>query len=216
MRWEAETTDETRIEIRTRTGNTLDEEIFYYDKNGREIPQGRWNKLPGQPEIARSKSGESRLRLERVEFGLQGIGGSLPLAHTAKVRPNGGAATDRRPPSGTDVARDCPRFRRIRSSAAGFSPAYLPREAALDSLTVFTFRLGGRTRPADRGFDRLVFDLPNPLEGEVQLRIGDRRVESLQVEASGDSVVIELARTGARGQYRSRAAVAPVGRCGCF
>ncbi|MYF92964.1 MAG: hypothetical protein F4184_12980, partial [Gemmatimonadetes bacterium] len=61
-----------------------------------------------------------------------------------------------------------------------------------ESRPVVPFRLGGRTRPTERGFNRLVFDLPNPLEGEVQLRIGDRRVEPLQVESSGDSVVIDL------------------------
>ena len=34
----------------------------------------------------------------------------------------------------------------------GVFASVFPREAALDSLTVFTFRLGGRTRPTDRGF----------------------------------------------------------------
>ena len=191
MRWEAETTAGTRIEIRTRTGNTLDEEIFYYDKNGREIPQGRWNKLPASqklPEVKVAKAGAdwSAWSSAYKESGEVFRSPTPRKFVQMEVRLQ------------TEDPEVAPTLREIALDfddpliGDGVFASVFPREAALDSLTVFTFRLGGRTRPTDRGFNRLLFDLPNPLEGEVQLRIGDRRVEPLQVEASGDSVVIDL------------------------
>ena len=191
MRWEAETTAKTRIEIRTRTGNTLDEEIFYYDKNGREIPQGRWNKLPASqklPEVKVAKAGAdwSAWSSAYKESGEVFRSPTPRKFVQMEVRLQ------------TEDPEVAPTLREIALDfddpliGGGVFASVSPREAALDSLTVFTFRLGGRTRPTDRGFNRLLFDLPNPLEGEVQLRIGDRQVEPLQVAAEGDWVAIDL------------------------
>ncbi len=191
MRWEAETTDETRIELRTRTGNTLDEEIFYYDKNGREVPKGRWDKLPASqklPEVIVTKAG--------ADWSAWSSAYKEPGEAFRSPTPRRFVQMEvRLQTADPEVA---PTLREIALDfddpliGGGVFASVAPREAVLDSLTVFTFRLGGRTRPTDRGFNRLLFDLPNPLEGGVQLRIGDRRVEPLQVEASGDSVVIDL------------------------
>ena len=191
MRWAAETTAETRIEIRTRTGNTLDEEIFYYDKNGREIPQGRWNKLPASqklPEVKVAKAGADWSAWSSAYKESGEVFRSPTPRKFVQVEVRLQTEDPQVAPTLREIALDFddPLI------GGGVFASVSPREAALDSLTVFTFRLGGRTRPADRGFNRLVLDLPNPLEGEVQLRIGDRRVEPLQVEARGDAVVIDL------------------------
>ncbi|MBT4496451.1 MAG: discoidin domain-containing protein [Gemmatimonadetes bacterium] len=45
VEWSADVPDQTRLEIRSRTGNLLDEEIIYRDKGGKEITEKRWNKL---------------------------------------------------------------------------------------------------------------------------------------------------------------------------
>ena len=44
--WVADTPPGTRLEIRTRTGNQVEEETLYYDKKGKEITQRRWDKTP--------------------------------------------------------------------------------------------------------------------------------------------------------------------------
>ena len=191
MRWEAETAAETRIEIRTRTGNTLDEEIFYYDKNGREVPKGRWDKLPASqklPEVKVAKAGSDWSAWSPAYKESGEVFRSPTPRKYVQMEVSLQTEDPQVAPTLHEIALDFddPLI------GGGVFASVSPREVALDSLTVFTFRLGGRTRPTDRGFDRLVFDLPNPLEGEVQLRIGDRRVESLQVEASGDSIVIDL------------------------
>ena len=191
MRWKAETAAETRIEIRTRTGNALDEEIFYYDKNGREIPQGRWNKLPASqklPEVKVAKAGADWSAWSSAYKESGEVFRSPTPRKFVQIEVRLQTEDPAVAPTLREIALDFddPLI------GGGVFARVSPREAALDSLTVFTFRLGGRTRAGDRGFDRLVFDLPSPLEGAVQLRIGDRRVEPLQVEARGDAVAIDL------------------------
>ena len=45
LNWSAETPTKTSIEIRTRSGNSLDLEITYYDKNGKEVTEKKYGKL---------------------------------------------------------------------------------------------------------------------------------------------------------------------------
>lgn len=45
LRWQAQTPPDTRIEFRSRTGNELEQQITYHDKNGKEVTQKRWEKL---------------------------------------------------------------------------------------------------------------------------------------------------------------------------
>ncbi len=44
--WEAVTPPNTRIEVRSRTGNEIVEEVHYFDKKGKEITERKWNKTP--------------------------------------------------------------------------------------------------------------------------------------------------------------------------
>ena len=52
IEWEADTPPGTRVELQTRTGDTLLEEKVYYDSNGKVVTEARYNKLP------KSKKGE--------------------------------------------------------------------------------------------------------------------------------------------------------------
>ena len=47
IEWEGRTPEGTRTEIRTRTGDELNELKRFYDKQGNEITEQRWNGLPG-------------------------------------------------------------------------------------------------------------------------------------------------------------------------
>lgn len=46
VEWEGETPAGTHIEVYTRTGNEVVEEVRYYDKKGKEITQKKWEKTP--------------------------------------------------------------------------------------------------------------------------------------------------------------------------
>ena len=43
--WDADVPANTRIEIRTRTGNGVNEQYTFYDKNGKTVTEARYNKL---------------------------------------------------------------------------------------------------------------------------------------------------------------------------
>ncbi len=45
VEWGGEIPPGTRAEIRTRTGNEVDEKYTFYDKNGKEVTESRYNKL---------------------------------------------------------------------------------------------------------------------------------------------------------------------------
>ncbi len=45
VEWGGEIPPGTRVEIRTRTGNEVDEKYTFYDKNGKEVTESRYNKL---------------------------------------------------------------------------------------------------------------------------------------------------------------------------
>ncbi|MEE3259297.1 MAG: FlgD immunoglobulin-like domain containing protein [Candidatus Latescibacterota bacterium] len=46
VEWDAITPAGTRVEVRSRTGNEIIEELHYYDKKGKEITERKWNKTP--------------------------------------------------------------------------------------------------------------------------------------------------------------------------
>jgi hypothetical protein len=45
IRWKADTPSNTRVEVRSRTGNELRNDITYHDKHGKEVTEKKWNKL---------------------------------------------------------------------------------------------------------------------------------------------------------------------------
>ena len=45
VQWQADTPPGTRVEIRTRTGNEVEERLTFYDKNGKEVTEKKWGKL---------------------------------------------------------------------------------------------------------------------------------------------------------------------------
>jgi hypothetical protein len=52
IEWDADTPPGTRVEVQTRTGDTLEEEKVYYDSKGTVVTESRFNRLPA------SKKGE--------------------------------------------------------------------------------------------------------------------------------------------------------------
>lgn len=191
LRWEAETEANTRLAIRTRTGDTLDEEIFYYDKNGREIPKGRWDKLPASQKLPEVKVAKAGADWSAWSSAYKASGEAF-RSPTPRRFVQLEARLQTEDPQAAPTLHELALDFDDPLIGGGVFASVSPREAVLDSLTVFTFSLGGRTRVGDRGFDRLVFDLPSALAGAVQVRIAERQVEPLQVAAGGDSVVIDL------------------------
>ena len=45
VKWQADTPPDTRVEIRTRTGNEVAEQFVFHDKNDKEVTEKKWEKL---------------------------------------------------------------------------------------------------------------------------------------------------------------------------
>jgi len=45
LRWQADTPPGTRLEIRSRSGHSLDAQVAFHDKDGKEVTEKRWKKL---------------------------------------------------------------------------------------------------------------------------------------------------------------------------
>ncbi|MCE2451117.1 MAG: hypothetical protein J4F35_23005 [Candidatus Latescibacteria bacterium] len=108
VRWQADAPTGTRVEVRSRTGNDLQMDITYHDKNGRVVTERKYNKLipsfKGRIDTALSPGANwspwSKLYLQpgepfaspsrRLGVRAAGCGGGLRLAGD-RVRRSGGA-----------------------------------------------------------------------------------------------------------------------------
>ena len=88
VEWSGDQPPGTRIEIRTRTGNEVLETYTYYDKNGKEVTERKYNKLipsfKGPIDTTLAAGG----RLECVESHLQLFGRGVSFALTASLPRN--------------------------------------------------------------------------------------------------------------------------------
>lgn len=189
IRWEAMTPPGTGIEIRSRTGDSIVEEILYFGKNGETISKALWNKLPASqklPLVVNPEAGPGWSAWSSV-YKVQGESFLSPSPR-AFVQLDVALTSD-----DPDLA---PLLRSIAIDfdaplmGGGVFARVLPPETSLDSLTEFSMKLWGRPEPGDRGFDQIGLFLPEPIEAPVELRLRDRLVEPLRVDESTENELL--------------------------
>jgi hypothetical protein len=89
IQWQATAPAGTAVEIRSRTGNQVVEVRIFYDKDGKEVSEKRWNKL------IPSFQGPIDTTLEPLEQALRLFGSGLQVALAAPF-PRAGPAPDQR------------------------------------------------------------------------------------------------------------------------
>lgn len=192
LRWEADLPPQTRIQLRSRAGNALQEQYAFFDKKGDRVTEERYNSLPkvlkgpidttlvvGADWDAWSNmyhaSGEpfqsaSPRRFVQLEMLL------------ATDDPHAAPAVDALAIEFTDA---------LVQSARG---QIWPRTAQLNEDTRFTYTLWPETDGQDSGFDRLRLHIPGAISGAVGLRVGGEAVAPEAVEVRGDSLLVVLPR----------------------
>lgn len=173
--WDTDTPEGTSIEIRSRTGDTFDDQVFYFNKNGEEIPQKLWEKLPISQKkelvvVAEPGTDWSAWSTSYKVSGENFLSPSPRNFVQLEVR-----LKSERPqltPVLHSIALD---FDEPLISGGVFAEVF-PREAGLDLLTSFRLRVAGRPGFRDRGFDRLGLVLPGSLEGPVKVTVGSQEV----------------------------------------
>ena len=109
--WAIDTPPQTRVEIRSRTGNLLDSQYTFYNKNGKQVTERQYNKL-----IPSFKGAIDTVRIagadwSKLEPGLRDLRTGLPLSRPSALRTVGSPLPLRRPFHHRDLRRYRPRIR---------------------------------------------------------------------------------------------------------
>ena len=198
LRWEATTPNQTQLQVRSRSGNVLQELYTFYDKKGEEVTETRYNSLP------------------KVIRG--------PIDTMVVVGADWGAWSNFYQFSGEAFKSETPRrfiqlelilstedpavAPELHALALDFEDALvaqaagqvMPRHAVPNEATRFTYLLRTSAAEGDSGFDRLRFSTPSAVDAaDVRLRIGGAEREPSAVRVERDSLLFvdlpEVVRT---------------------
>jgi hypothetical protein len=194
LTWDAELAPGTRLQLRSRSGNTLAPVYTFYNKIGEEVTEEKWI---SSPKVLRG-----------------------PIDTTLVVGEDWGNWSNVYQSSGESFKSESPRrfillelilstddsefAPVVNSLAVEFEDALLqgalgriePRNARPNEDTRFTYTLLPQIDADDSGFDVLRFIVPAQVAVEdLELRIGQESAAPVRVEQIGDSLFVALPRT---------------------
>lgn len=191
VEWDADLPPGTRIEVRTRSGNTLDVMYHYFTNTGVEVTREKYKKLPSvaQGEVTH----ETRIGSDWSGWSeAHRFSGQMFLSPTPR----------RYVQAKVFLYSDDPQVApSLRSLSFVYNPPLIkqgvlgrifPREAALDSLEMFQYTLWPKYSAGDPGFDQVLIRVPSAAE-EVSAQIGGQEVTATS-HVSGDSLLVQLPR----------------------
>ena len=193
LTWEAELPPQTKIQLRSRSGNALQEVYTFFDRKGDVVTEEKWNSLPKVlkgPIDTALVVGEDWDAWSNV---YQASGESFQSASPRRF-------VQLEMILATDDPQVAPA---VNALAIEFTDALVqeargqiwPREARLNEDTRFTYTLWPSTDGQDSGFDLLRLHIPGATTGDVGLRIGGEEVAPEAVRLHGDSLLVSLPRT---------------------
>ena len=194
LHWDADRPLGTRLQLRSRSGNSLEPVYTFYDKKGTEISESKWN---SSPKVIRGPVDTT------LVVGEDWDGWSNEYQESGMVFKS---ATPRRFVQlemilSSDDPGAAPT---VNSLAIEYEEALvqeakgsiLPRQVRANEETRFTYVLRTRLEAGDSGFDLLRFTLLQPvdLEKGVSVEVGGETVTPSGVEMHRDSLLIGLPR----------------------
>ena len=191
IHWDALLPPGAQVNIRSRTGDTFEETIFYYRKSGEEIPEKLWNKLP--------KS--QKLPIVRIPKA-----GSDWSSWSPIYKISGGKFTSPSPRNFVQLEvrliNDSPAITPVLRSltldfddpliSGGIVASISPQEARLDSLINFSLHINNTSISRDRGFDRVILTLPQALAAPPKVLVNNGPIEPLNIENQDSTLIIDL------------------------
>ena len=193
LSWDADLPAGTKVQAQTRSGNTFEEQTIYYDKNGNEVTEELYNKLP------KPRRGETQAVL--VE-GADWSGWSNPYRFSGQeflspsprryVQFAVSLISDRLDTAAT-----------LRSLSLDFDDAFLigavgeiePKEARPGVAQKFVYHLRPQFGPGDSGFDRIRVETPSQADADsfsVQIDGSPVVLATEAVQFFPDSLLVEL------------------------
>ncbi|MGY8823657.1 MAG: FlgD immunoglobulin-like domain containing protein [Candidatus Latescibacterota bacterium] len=192
LNWDAELPPNTRLRLRSRSGNQLQELYIFYDKKGDIVNETKYN---SSPKVLRGPidtllaPGEdwspwsNQYRVSGEPFKSESPRRYLQLEMIIETEDPAVAPT-------------------VNSLSIKFEAALVqeakgriePQEALANEATRFTYDLSTRARPTDNGFDLLRFVLPEPLEldTDIELYASGERIDPMAIEVRQDTLLVTL------------------------
>ena len=193
LSWDAELAAGTRLQLRSRSGNSLEPVYTFYNKIGEQVTEEKWK---SSPKVLRG-----------------------PVDTTLVVGEDWGEWSNVYQFSGEAFQSESPRrflllemilstddpnvAPVVHSLSVEFEDALLqgavgriePRQAIPNEDTRFTYTLWPQMEAEDSGFDLLRFTVPGRIDAEdLELHIGSAPVAPARVEQQGDSLLVALPR----------------------
>jgi hypothetical protein len=190
LTWDADLPPDTYVEIRSQSGDTFIFEQKFYNKNGVEISEAQWNKLPKSQKM-------DIVEIQRAGTDWSGWSQPYVARDAVFLSPSPRRYVQLQVKLGNDNPDVTPVLREIALHfddaliSGGVTSRILPREAGFDSLQTFTYTLNPSFRNGDLGFDRVQIQTPSPID-DVQVRIAGEPVQPLSVTMMGDSLQVDL------------------------
>ncbi len=190
LTWDAELPAGTFVEIRSQTGDTFFIENRYYHKNGLEISEAQWKKMP---------TSQKQPLVENRRRGSDWSGWSLVYVEADAIfaSPSPRRYVQLQVKLGNDNPEVTPLLRNIvlhfdeALVSGGVSSRILPRQVGFDSLQTFRYVLTPDFLSGDQGFNRVQIQMPAPVE-EIAVRIGGVEAVPMAVTMVGDSLQVDL------------------------
>ena len=195
LRWEATTPDQTRLQVRSRSGNTLQELYTFYDKKGEQVTETRYSSLP---------------KVIRGPIDTMVVAGADWGAWSNFYQFSGEAFKSETPRRFIQLelilsTEDPAVAPVLHALALDFEDALVaqaagqiaPRRAVPNEATRFTYTLWTSAAEGDSGFDRLRLSMPSVVDtAAVRLRIGGAERAPNRVRVVGDSLLfVDLPET---------------------
>ena len=190
LSWDAELPPGTFIEIRSQTGDTFLIEEKFYNKNGIEISQAQWNKLPKSQK-------QDIVAIQRKGSDWSGWSQVYAFPEEIFLSPTPRRFVQLQVKLGNDNPEVAPLLRHIALHfddalvSGGVTSRILPRQVGFDSLQTFTYVLKPTFRAGDQGFDRVHIQTPFAVEA-VAVKVGGERVVPASVVMVADSLQVDL------------------------
>jgi hypothetical protein len=191
VNWEAQLPPDTKMQLRSRSGNTLGANLTFFDRAGNPITEARWSSAPAV---------------------LRG-----PVDTTLVVGEDWGPWSNFYQFSGESFQSDSPRrFVQLEVLLSSENPevapileafwlefedalvqgaqgGIFPRETRVNEDTRFTYTLWPSTEQQDSGFDLLRLSVPNDVEqSSIGLEVGGVGVQPAAVQMISDSLLVTL------------------------
>jgi hypothetical protein len=189
INWEAETPPNTRLQLRTRSGNQLQEFYTYYDRKGDEVTETGWASAPkvlrGPIDTSIVSGNDWGEWSNFYQFSGETFKSETPRRY---VQLELIISTE-----DFEVAPV------VNSLSIDFGDALIqvargritPREAVANEATQFTYTIFPEADELDSGFDRLRISTPSAVDvNGVDLQIGGVEVTPISVVAEADSILI--------------------------